>query len=234
MKIDPRTTPEAGPTEYALRHLYLEHQWTQKKIAGFFRCSPAKICQTMLHYGIQVRGPDRKGSRSPRWKGGKVWGGQDAKYALIYKPEHPQARRGYIYEHRLLMEKKLGRYLLPDEVVHHKDENPKNNHPSNLEVYSNNTAHLAATLRGKCPKWSEDGWRRKQASNRRQAERASTIRSALEIYARRHNVSVCYLTRAFPKAARRLLRMELLRGRFESRPESLLKHASVQPTRPIR
>ena len=35
---------------------------------------------------------------------------------------------------RVLMETILGRPLLPTEDVHHKDENPRNNDPDNLEV----------------------------------------------------------------------------------------------------
>ena len=35
---------------------------------------------------------------------------------------------------RVLMESILGRQLLPTEDVHHKDEDPTNNDPSNLEV----------------------------------------------------------------------------------------------------
>lgn len=42
--------------------------------------------------------------------------------------------RGYAYEHRLVAEKILGRKLKKGEQVHHKDENKKNNSPSNLEV----------------------------------------------------------------------------------------------------
>jgi HNH endonuclease len=47
--------------------------------------------------------------------------------------------RGYIkrnqrHEHRGVAEQKLGRLLLPSEVVHHIDENKHNNHPDNLAV----------------------------------------------------------------------------------------------------
>ncbi|MBO5630402.1 MAG: HNH endonuclease [Aeriscardovia sp.] len=38
------------------------------------------------------------------------------------------------YEHRLIVEKMLGRKLSTDEIVHHIDGNKWNNDPSNLEV----------------------------------------------------------------------------------------------------
>jgi hypothetical protein len=37
-------------------------------------------------------------------------------------------------EHRYVMTQELGRELLPDEVVHHKDQNKQNNNPENLEL----------------------------------------------------------------------------------------------------
>lgn len=38
------------------------------------------------------------------------------------------------HEHRAVMEEIIGRPLLPDEVVHHKDGNKNNNSPENLEL----------------------------------------------------------------------------------------------------
>ena len=39
-------------------------------------------------------------------------------------------------EHRLVVEKFIGRKLLPDEIVHHKDNDGRNNDISNLEIMS--------------------------------------------------------------------------------------------------
>lgn len=59
-------------------------------------------------------------------------------YVRIYCPMHPKANtRGYVYEHRLVAEYKIGRLLTKDEHVHHKDGIRWNNHPDNLVIMSN-------------------------------------------------------------------------------------------------
>lgn len=65
------------------------------------------------------------------WKGGRVIDSQG--YVRIYKPDHPRAMVSkYVFEHRLVMERNLGRMLDSKEVVHHLDGNKKNNDIENL------------------------------------------------------------------------------------------------------
>lgn len=52
------------------------------------------------------------------------------------------APRRWEYEHRVVMELKLGRTLLRAEVVHHLDENPTNNDPANLALCEGVRDHL--------------------------------------------------------------------------------------------
>lgn len=57
-------------------------------------------------------------------------------------------REGY-HEHRLVMERTLGRTLRSDEVVHHRDGNRRNNELSNLEVLTR-SAHSTMHSTGGC------------------------------------------------------------------------------------
>lgn len=62
---------------------------------------------------------------------------------------HPFSdKRGYVGEHRLVMEAHLGRFLTNREIIHHKDQDRSNNVLSNLELLDQST-HAADHMTGK-------------------------------------------------------------------------------------
>ena len=64
-------------------------------------------------------------------------------YVLIrVGKDHPLADvRGYAYEHRLVASVALGRWVLPSEQVHHRNEIKTDNRPDNLEVVASLQEH---------------------------------------------------------------------------------------------
>jgi len=83
-----------------------------------------------------------KGNKNPNWKGGRDI--RNGGYILICIENHPRRdKRGYVREHILIMEQKLGRYLTAEEVVHHIDGNPSNNNPINLMLFPNQNEHAS-------------------------------------------------------------------------------------------
>lgn len=75
----------------------------------------------------------KRGPEHPRWNGGRFT--HRTGYVYRYAPDHPHANgRGYVFEHRLVLEEKLGRLLQPEEKVHHRNHIRDDNRPENLEL----------------------------------------------------------------------------------------------------
>lgn len=103
----------------------------------------------------------KKGHLSTNWKGGRFTTKRDG-YVHVYVPNHPFARHsgkgggGYVLEHRLVMEKIVGRYLNPDEDVNHINGDKKDNRPENLRL----VRHHAHYEEHKCPRCEFEFWTR--------------------------------------------------------------------------
>jgi len=72
-------------------------------------------------------------------------------YILIYSFSHPfKTKTNYVLRSRLVMEKIIGRYLLPTEIVHHKGvhfsinsiKNRQDDSPENLQLFKNQSVHI--------------------------------------------------------------------------------------------
>jgi len=80
---------------------------------------------------------DLRGEKNHFWKGGRAK--HSAGYILVHSPGHPNASRDrYVYEHRLVMEKHIGRYLHPWETVHHINGIRNDNRIENLKLLPSN------------------------------------------------------------------------------------------------
>jgi hypothetical protein len=97
-------------------------------------------CRT-AHYrqlGTLLTGA-KSGEDNPRWKGGRM---NSNGYVMVLRPDHPHAGvKGYVSEHRLVMEAHLGRRLNRSEVVHHRNHDKTDNRIENLELFADNREH---------------------------------------------------------------------------------------------
>lgn len=166
--------------EIRLRQMIEVERLTQRKAAELLGCSESCVERTCKRLGLKTqRSGPRSGALHPDWKGGRILVGG---YWYRWTDQHPyRTKRNYIAEHRLVAEAMIGRYLLPGEVVHHRNGNPQDNRAENLEVFSSNAEHLKAELTGHVPRWSPEGWAAMQAAIRKPRKRRKpAVTDALE------------------------------------------------------
>ena len=83
---------------------------------------------------------DKSRENNGRWKGGRFKHGSG--YIMVKAWSHPHRNnQNYVWEHRLIMEKKLGRYLKPEEQIHHINEIKDDNRIENLKLFANRSEH---------------------------------------------------------------------------------------------
>lgn len=80
-------------------------------------------------------------TKHPSWKGGRRVSSNG--YIEVLNKNHPRSRGGYVFEHILVMERMLDRYLTKDEVVHHINQNKQDNRVENLMLFKNRKDHSA-------------------------------------------------------------------------------------------
>lgn len=144
-----------------LERLYWQEGKSLHDIAKIYGCTVYSVQRALLRFRIPIRSskegkrlasgkhPALRGPDSPKWRGGRT---NKEGYILVYARGHPYASKsGYVLEHRLVMEKKLGRYLLPWEKVHHINGIKDDNRSENLQLVSQLDHTIRSELCAHCP-----------------------------------------------------------------------------------
>lgn len=91
----------------------------------------AKLCQ-------ECDRQNQSRDQNNGWKGGISR--HKKGYKIVRVDYHPRLKNnpGYVFEHILVMEEKLQRFLLPEERIHHKNGVKDDNRIENLELWTSN------------------------------------------------------------------------------------------------
>lgn len=125
-----------GRTQWQLRQMVRTCEVCQQTFKGSGRTCSRK-CGSQLAYKEGRKPlpnpPNSWGPGNTNWKGGIKWAGE---YKMIrVPPGTPGAtRKGYMMEHRYVMQQALGRPLEKWEEVHHRNGVKTDNRVENLEV----------------------------------------------------------------------------------------------------
>jgi len=107
------------------------------KYSKYLEVKRCKSCHAIKQHKNNNFGISPKGKNHWNWKGGKY---TSEGYCRILKSNHPYAnKQGYVTEHRLTMEKHLGRYLTAKEIVHHINGIRNDNRIENLFLATRHT-----------------------------------------------------------------------------------------------
>ena len=124
-----------------LKILYIDNEMTSYEVAFLLGCTTRSVFQYLKKYNLKIRNlseaqklaikkgrtmnlpKNKKGNKASNWQGGFKKSGE---YLYIYSQNHPnRTKAGYVSQHRLIIEKHLGRYLTKQEQIHHINENKK-------------------------------------------------------------------------------------------------------------
>lgn len=109
----------------------------------------------------------QKGERNHQYRSGRHIDLDGYVLCLAPQEQRRASNGSYASEHRLVMERTIGRRLRDGEVVDHIDGLTLHNHPDNLRLFETNSDHLRSTIQGKPHRVSKEGQRNIAERHRR-------------------------------------------------------------------
>lgn len=162
--------------EGRLREMHAQ-QMSCREMAALLGCDDETARERLVELDLPRLPGKARLERNAFWRGGYAVDEQG--YILKRQPDHPQATEaGYVRLHRLVMEQELGRYLLPEEVVDHRNGDTSDNDPGNLRLFASNAEHLRATLTGVKKLSAAERERQRQEAVQRGRQRVAAILAA--------------------------------------------------------
>lgn len=143
---------ESSPSKEWFYHQYVVLEKGLKPIGKELGWNPSKVARLLRKYGITVRGFASgkrimpKGKDHPNFKNSPQINAEG--YICVRTPPNHPCRRRYMPLHRLVMEQKIGKFLLPGQVVNHIDGNRQNNEPENLQLCASQSEHAKLGIPG--------------------------------------------------------------------------------------
>ncbi len=120
-----------------------KERWVQTR-AGKPSSLRCRVCLCKLPERRQKIHDANYGEKSHWWRGGRYM--KNGYISILLRPGDPfiemATTSNYLFEHRLVMAKHLGRCLKSSEVVHHRNGDKKDNRLENLEL-TTRAAHNA-------------------------------------------------------------------------------------------
>ena len=167
-------TGRIGRERYPLLLQMIEQRMTSAQIADALGVNQETVRKFARCRGLSVQPVPMSLEHHPSWTGGRTKDRsgyllqrvpKDGEFGYLIRAITKRAKsgedpNGYAPVHRIVAHQKIGRPLLPGEVVDHIDGDVTNNHPDNLRVFPSNAEHLRVTLKGRRPKWTPEGMAR--------------------------------------------------------------------------
>jgi len=118
------------PLDGELKQLYLIKKLSSVQISEMCGATRQSVCRRLRAMDIEIRNVFI-GDKHPNWKGGRV--NKGGGYKGLWIPSHPRAdKKGYVYEHIIVMENSLGKPIEAGSVIHHINGDKKDNRMENL------------------------------------------------------------------------------------------------------